>query len=41
MDLDPWDMAWSYIQRSGRISVERLAKISPAFVERYQAARGE
>jgi 2-polyprenyl-6-methoxyphenol hydroxylase-like FAD-dependent oxidoreductase len=41
MELDPWDMAWSYIQRSGRISVERLARISPDFVERYQAARGE
>lgn len=40
MALDPWDMAWSYIQRSGRISAERLAKISPVFVARYEAARG-
>jgi 2-polyprenyl-6-methoxyphenol hydroxylase-like FAD-dependent oxidoreductase len=41
MALDPWDMAWSYIQRSGRISAERLAKISPVFVARYQAEHGQ
>jgi 2-polyprenyl-6-methoxyphenol hydroxylase-like FAD-dependent oxidoreductase len=27
--LPPWDLAWSYIQRSGRVDVERLAQVSP------------
>ncbi len=40
MALDPWDMAWSYIQRSGRIDAARLAGISPDFVARYRAAGG-
>jgi len=31
MNLSPRDFAWSYIQRSGRIDPERLAKISPKF----------
>jgi 2-polyprenyl-6-methoxyphenol hydroxylase-like FAD-dependent oxidoreductase len=31
MKLSPRDFAWSYIQRSGRIDPERLAKISPRF----------
>ncbi len=31
MKLPPRDFAWSYIQRSGRIDPERLAKISPRF----------
>src|SRR5436190_1933205 len=31
MNLSPRDFAWSYIQRSGRIDPERLAKISPNF----------
>ena len=31
MNLSPRDFAWSYIQRSGRIDPERLAKISPRF----------
>ena len=39
MALDPMDMAWSYIQRSGRIDEDRLARISPAFVERYRRHR--
>lgn len=39
MALDPMDMAWSYIQRSGRIDEDRLAGISPAFVERYRRHR--
>ena len=40
MAQGPWDMAWSYIQRSGRIDTARLAAISPDFVARYRAARG-
>lgn len=39
MALDPYDLAWSYIQRSGRIDVEKLKKLSPRFVEGYLAAR--
>ena len=31
MNLSPRDFAWSYIQRSGRIDPERLAKLSPKF----------
>jgi 2-polyprenyl-6-methoxyphenol hydroxylase-like FAD-dependent oxidoreductase len=37
MQLAPPDFAMSYIQRSGRIDVERLRKLSPKFVARYQA----
>lgn len=40
MKLDPWDMAWSYIQRSGRVDLDRLAKLSPGFVAGYRTARG-
>ena len=37
MQLPPWALAWSYIQRSGRIDVERLRRVSPAFVAGYEA----
>ena len=37
MALPPWDLAWSYIQRSGRVDVERLAQVSPRFVTGYRA----
>lgn len=33
MKLAPRDFAWSYIQRSGRIDPERLAKTSPRFAK--------
>ena len=33
MNLSPRDFAWSYIQRSGRVDPERLAKISPEFAK--------
>jgi hypothetical protein len=37
MLLDPWQLAWSYIQRSGRVDVDRLALVSPRFVAQYEA----
>ncbi|MFY7961311.1 MAG: FAD-dependent monooxygenase [Elsteraceae bacterium] len=36
MKLAPWDFAFSYIQRSGRVDLERLRKIAPNFVAGYQ-----
>jgi 2-polyprenyl-6-methoxyphenol hydroxylase-like FAD-dependent oxidoreductase len=40
MQLAPLDFAMSYIQRSGRVDIERLHKLSPKFVERYEKDRG-
>jgi 2-polyprenyl-6-methoxyphenol hydroxylase-like FAD-dependent oxidoreductase len=40
MELAPADFAMSYIMRSGRIDIERLRKLSPRFVERYEGERG-
>jgi 2-polyprenyl-6-methoxyphenol hydroxylase-like FAD-dependent oxidoreductase len=40
MKLDPWDFAWSYIQRSGRIDPEKLRRIAPQFVAGYEASLG-
>ena len=37
MLLDPWQLAWSYIQRSGRIDPDRLTLVSPRFVAQYEA----
>jgi 2-polyprenyl-6-methoxyphenol hydroxylase-like FAD-dependent oxidoreductase len=37
MRLGPWQLAWSYIQRSGRVDVERLRQVSPRFVAEYEA----
>jgi 2-polyprenyl-6-methoxyphenol hydroxylase-like FAD-dependent oxidoreductase len=39
MQLAPHELAMSYIQRSGRISDERLAALSPQFVAAYRRAR--
>lgn len=36
MRLDPWDFAFSYIQRSGRVDLDRLRKIAPRFVAGYE-----
>ncbi|MCD6682290.1 MAG: FAD-dependent monooxygenase [Burkholderiaceae bacterium] len=42
MRHDPWDLAWHYIQRSGRVDLERLRRVSPLFVAGYeQHAKGE
>jgi 2-polyprenyl-6-methoxyphenol hydroxylase-like FAD-dependent oxidoreductase len=37
MRLDPWPMAWSYIQRSGRVDIDKLRQVSPRFVAGYEA----
>jgi 2-polyprenyl-6-methoxyphenol hydroxylase-like FAD-dependent oxidoreductase len=37
MELGSMEFAMSYISRSGRVDIERLRKISPKFVERYEA----
>ena len=36
MRLAPVDFAMSYITRSGRVDLERLRKLSPKFVARYE-----
>jgi 2-polyprenyl-6-methoxyphenol hydroxylase-like FAD-dependent oxidoreductase len=36
MKLAPVDFAMSYITRSGRVDLERLRKLSPRFVSRYE-----
>jgi 2-polyprenyl-6-methoxyphenol hydroxylase-like FAD-dependent oxidoreductase len=41
MQLPPIDFALSYIQRSGRVDLDRLARIAPAFVARVRAERPE
>ncbi|HET7193014.1 MAG TPA: FAD-dependent monooxygenase [Pseudolabrys sp.] len=39
MQLAPVDFAMSYITRSGRIDLDRLRRLSPLFVSRFEAAR--
>lgn len=39
MALSPADFAMSYITRSGRVDLERLRKLSPKFVARYESER--
>ncbi len=39
MRLAPTEFAMSYITRSGRIALERLRKLSPQFVARYERVR--
>lgn len=36
MQLPPLDFAMSYVTRSGRVDVDRLRKLSPRFVARYE-----
>jgi len=40
MQLAPAKSAMSHITRSGRIDIERLRKLSPRFVERYERKCG-
>ncbi len=37
ISLDPYDFAYSYIQRSGRVAAESLDKLSPKFMAAYRA----
>ena len=39
MALEPWDLAWSYIQRSGRVSLDKLRQVSPRFVAGYESRK--
>ena len=39
MQLAPVDFAMSYIQRSGRVDIERLRRISPGFAAGYGRGR--
>jgi hypothetical protein len=41
MKLGLMDFAYSYITRSGRIDNQRLRAMSPLFMARYEASRGE
>jgi 2-polyprenyl-6-methoxyphenol hydroxylase-like FAD-dependent oxidoreductase len=41
MKLKPVEFAMSYITRSGRIDLERLRKLSPRFVARYEGERAK
>ncbi len=41
MKLGLMDFAYSYITRSGRIDDARLRAMSPAFMARYEAAKGQ
>ncbi len=37
MRLAPWPLAWSYIQRSGRVDADKLRQVSPRFLAGCEA----
>lgn len=39
MRLDPYELAYSYMTRTGRVSEERLRSLAPGFMARYLAKR--
>ena len=39
MQLEPLDLAFAYITRSGRIDLDRLRQLSPAFMNAYETRR--
>ncbi len=40
LQLKPIELAMSYVRRSGRVDLERLRKLSPSFVGRYEREHG-
>ena len=40
MQLDAWDLANSYIRRTGRVSDDRLMELAPKFATAYNARKG-
>ncbi len=41
MALAPWDFAYSYIRRAGRVSDERLRQVAPRFMAGHEAATAQ